>query len=147
MVTWLYTHPCVLCGALDDITMHHTFGEVKRNPKGVRLSFNQISKGSTGALIAEIEKCVTLCKTCHKEVHRFNPHAQPHFDIQFTHAQLQRVYSELYNSMYTRETYPMPTTQVVVSLPQGFDSFQELIKRKERRTHVYNNCNNCVSEL
>jgi 5-methylcytosine-specific restriction endonuclease McrA len=61
---YLATHPCISCGATDNLTFHH------RNPKEKRMGIARlISYKSIAAIQLEIDKCDVLCRACHDIEH------------------------------------------------------------------------------
>ena len=56
---------CVKCGSKDKLTLHH----LDPSKKKFRLAGGTAKSNSTGAVKAEIAKCICLCRICHDLEH------------------------------------------------------------------------------
>lgn len=61
---YLLAHPCVDCGATEDLCFHH----VDPGPGDVRIA--QLLRHSLARVQKEAVKCVVLCRSCHSRLHR-----------------------------------------------------------------------------
>jgi 5-methylcytosine-specific restriction endonuclease McrA len=58
-------NPCIICGSttIENLEFHHI------HPKDKRDSVSRLARVSTGAMMAELVKCVVLCTDCHNGLH------------------------------------------------------------------------------
>ncbi|MBW2595146.1 MAG: hypothetical protein JRC93_04090 [Deltaproteobacteria bacterium] len=59
-----YQTPCVNCGATVDLCWHHV------NPNTKTFQLSTISARTDDEILAEVTKCVVLCRSCHTKHHK-----------------------------------------------------------------------------